>query len=101
MNPSLYERIYSIVKAVPEGRVCTYGDIALILGDRRLSRAVGYALFSCRDPEVPCHRVVDRNGRLAPAFTEQGCLLEKEGIPVINGHIELEKYRYRELFLLV
>ena len=101
MKSDLYKRIYSAVRKIPEGKVATYGDIALTLGNRRLSRIVGYALSCCTDASVPCHRVVDRNGRLAPGYKEQRSLLESEGIPVTDDHIELNRYRFSEIFMVV
>ncbi len=76
------EQIYKIVKQIPKGRVATYGlisgmiiksqdtPIIRIIGVRRslMSRAVGNVLHANCDSGVPCYRVVDRNGRLAPNF---------------------------------
>ncbi|MEM6327884.1 MAG: MGMT family protein [Bacteroidota bacterium] len=62
-----YARVYAVVSRIPPGRVTTYGRIARYLGVPRASRAVGYALKAAAglDPlEVPCHRVVNREGRL-------------------------------------
>lgn len=46
----------------------TYGQIAEILGNPRMSRQVGWALHANKSSEIPCHRVVNREGRLAPNF---------------------------------
>ena len=65
--------VYEIVKLIPKGKVATYGDIAKISGNPRASREVGYALH--KNPEfeiIPCHRVVDREGRLAKSFAFGG-----------------------------
>lgn len=62
------QRVFEIVKKVPRGKVVTYGQIALMLGKPRGAREVGWMLHSNSDLNVPCHRVVDRNGRLAPNF---------------------------------
>ena len=86
MKDSIFQTVYELVKQIPPGKVSTYGQIAFLLGNPRLSRVVGYALHGNRDPEVPCHRVVNRKGELASAFLvdgvqEQRLLLEIEGVP--------------------
>lgn len=96
---SFYTEVYNIVRQIPEGRVASYGQIALLAGNPRASRAVGYALHSNPLPGViPCHRVVNRAGRLAPAFAfggqdEQRRLLEAEGVAVSDdGFVSMELY---------
>jgi methylated-DNA-protein-cysteine methyltransferase related protein len=63
-----YERVYSIVKLIPEGRVTTYGAIANLLGIKSGARMVGYALnnliHSGKVSKLPAHRVVNRLGQL-------------------------------------
>ena len=93
------EKIYEVVKNIPEGKVATYGQVAFLAGNPRWSRVVGYALHNNPEPFViPCHRVVNREGRLAPAFAFGGDkiqreLLESEGIVFEpDGSIDLEKY---------
>lgn len=72
-NPSVFERIYSVVKKIPIGRVATYGQVALAAGNPRWARVVGYALHCNPDPEnIPCYRVVNREGRVSPAFVFGG-----------------------------
>ncbi|MEX2028490.1 MAG: MGMT family protein [Candidatus Curtissbacteria bacterium] len=61
-------RVWEITKKIPAGRVTTYGSIAQMLGNPRLSRQVGWALHANQSSDVPCHRVVNREGRLAPNF---------------------------------
>lgn len=65
-DKDLYEAIYDIVRAVPAGRVTTYGAIAAALGAKSGARLVGYAMNHCHgaEPPVPAHRVVNRNGQL-------------------------------------
>ena len=89
------ESVYAIVKMIPKGRVATYGQIAALLGRPRGGRDVGWALSGCEDPRVPCHRVVDRNGRLAPHFREQRARLRKEQVACDEKHVDLEKYGWR------
>ena len=89
--------IYQQVARIPRGRVCTYGQIARLVGNPRLSRVVGYALKAA--PEgLPCQRVVTKEGGLSDAFTQLGkethrMLLEMEGVTfTADGRVEMEKY---------
>ena len=98
---SFFEEVYELVKAIPYGKVCSYGDIAKALGRPRSSRAVGYALHVNPDPEnIPCYKIVNKDGFLAPSFAFGGieiqqALLEREGIEVNNGKVDMEKYRHK------
>ena len=67
---NLSARIYEIVSNIPRGEVMTYGQIAEMLGDKRLARAVGNALHKNPDREnIPCHRVVNFKGELSKCLT--------------------------------
>ena len=61
---NFYERVYELVRRIPAGKCASYGQLALMLGNPRASRAVGYAMRACRTPGVPCHRVVGSGGSL-------------------------------------
>ena len=98
---SVFEKIYEVVKGIPKGKVMTYGQVALLAGNPRWARVVGYALHNNPSPEtIPCHRVVNREGRVADAFVFGGGnaqreLLEKEGVTFeIDGKIDLKKYGF-------
>ena len=98
-----FEEVYEVVKAIPQGKVATYGQVARLLGSPRSSRAVGYALHVNPQPGViPCHRVVNRFGALAPAFAfggreVQADLLAKEGVECDeNFVVDLGKYHWDE-----
>ena len=59
------EKVYEFVKSIPRGKVATYGQIALHLGDRNSARGVGNILHNNPDPEhIPCHRVVNAKGHI-------------------------------------
>lgn len=99
---SFYDEVYKVVKHIPCGKVATYGQIARILGSPKASRAVGYALhFNPQPIIIPCHRVVNRFGSLAPAFAfggidEQKKLLEKEGITVDKQNkVDLKVFQWQ------
>ena len=94
-----FEQVYEIVKTIPLGYVTTYGQIARLLGNPRLSRIVGCALHTA--PEgVPYHRVVNRFGGLCDAFEPMGkethrVLLEMEGIEFLpDGNVDLEHFMW-------
>ena len=97
-----FERIYEIVDMIPKGKVATYGQIAKLLGNPRMSRVVGYALHVNPDPEhIPCYRVVNRFGEVSPAFAfggpnRQRELLEREGIEFIGERVDMEKHLWSE-----
>ncbi|MBL7718899.1 MAG: MGMT family protein [Flavipsychrobacter sp.] len=85
----IYDVIYHIVRAIPRGRVTSYGAVAKAVGTASGARVVGYAMNLCHTvkPKVPAHRVVNRNGMLTgkhhfdtPEKMEQ--LLAKEGVQV-------------------
>ena len=98
---SFYQKVYEVVRKIPKGKVTTYGHIARMLGSPRASRAVGYALHFNPEPVItPCHRVVNREGRLAPAFAFGGPevqkqLLEQEGVKVEGEYVDLKKYLWK------
>ena len=90
--------IYEAVKKIPKGKVATYGTVAAMAGNPRMSRAVGNALHRNPDPDnIPCYRVVNFKGELAEAFVFGGVniqkkLLEADGIEVIGNKVDLRKY---------
>jgi len=99
---SFYDKVYDKVKEIPCGKVATYGQIATLCGSPRASRAVGYALHANPDPlTIPCHRVVNRYGKLASAYVfggidEQRIKLENEGVEVDdNNSVNLKKYLWK------
>ena len=92
------KRIYEAVKKIPRGKVATSGQVAELAGDKKMARAVGNALHRNPDPEhIPCYRVVNAKGELAGAFAFGGAnvqeqLLAADGIMVVDGRVDLEKY---------
>ena len=70
---TVFEQIYKVVRRIPEGRVATYGTVALLAGNPRWARVVGYALHVNPDPVgIPCYRVVNRYGETSRAFAFGG-----------------------------
>ena len=103
MSKNSYEKIYEVVKQIPRGTVATYGQVAALAGNKRWARVVGYALHVNPDPdEIPCYRVVNREGRLSDAFAfggvnQQKLLLEADGIEVVDNHVDLEIYQWKKI----
>jgi O-6-methylguanine DNA methyltransferase len=64
MGSEFRARVLSIVRRIPSGRVATYGDVAMLAGAPGAARAVGTVMRTCRDPRVPCHRVIAAGGGL-------------------------------------
>jgi methylated-DNA-protein-cysteine methyltransferase-like protein len=82
-----YERIWSVVRKIPAGRVATYGQVARIAGLGGAARLVGYALHALPEKghKVPWQRVINAQGRIsqrgfAGAEQIQRRLLEREGV---------------------
>ncbi len=99
----IFSAIYAAVCRVPRGKVATYGQIAAMCGNPRWARVVGYALHVNPQPGViPCHRIVNREGRVSAAFAFGGenmqiSMLRQEGVEVSDdGVVDLAKYRYKE-----
>ena len=87
------DKVYEFVKSIPPGKVATYGQIALYLGNRNFARVVGNILHSNSDPEhIPCHRVVNAQGQLSRSYAFGGIeaqrrLLESEGVVFKNDQV--------------
>lgn len=94
-------RVGIVCRAIPPGKVATYGQIALLCGFPRRPRQVGTVLGRGACGEVPAHRVVNRQGFLsgARAFLtpdHQRLALEAEGVAVSpQGTVDLQKYGWR------
>lgn len=94
-NTSFFEKVYAVVRKIPKGRVTSYGAIAEHLGTKMSARMVGWAMNAAHNvfPQVPAHRVVNRNGLLtgknhfaSPTMMQE--LLENEGIEIIEDQIQ-------------
>ena len=97
-----FERTYDLVRQIPKGRVASYGQIARMLGEPRKARFVGFAMHSSPGVAggVPCHRVVFKDGRLAPGFAFGGpevqrSMLEEEGVGFTpDGRVDMGVYEW-------
>ncbi len=90
---SFFEQVFEVAKLIPIGRVTTYGAIANFLGTKSSARMVGWAMNAAHSmPEIPAHRVVNRNGMLSGKMhfatpTRMEELLKKERIKVLNDQV--------------
>ncbi|MFQ5609742.1 MAG: MGMT family protein [Woeseiaceae bacterium] len=95
------QRIRETICEIPKGCVASYGQIAEIAGVPRGARQVGYVLRHLpRGHKVPWHRVVQSAGKIAfekgtPAFNQQKQRLAKEGVSVLSGRIDMNRYRWQ------
>jgi methylated-DNA-protein-cysteine methyltransferase-like protein len=98
-TPRFFTRVYDAVRAIPRGRVATYGQVAQLVGVPRGARAVGWALraLDARTARrVPWHRVVGATGRVSlragagPVLQRRR--LEAEGVVFRGGRIDLRRH---------
>ncbi len=92
-SKNFFNDVYDVVRQIPVGRVTSYGAIAQFLGSKLSARMVGWAMNACHGmPDVPAHRVVNRNGILSGKHffgspTAMQELLEQEGVMVKSDKI--------------
>ncbi|MCH7730262.1 methylated-DNA--[protein]-cysteine S-methyltransferase [Patescibacteria group bacterium] len=98
----LFGEVYKIIKKIPKGKVVTYGQLAKMAGTRD-ARKIGWALHANRDPNCPCHRVVNKEGKLAANFAvdgprEQRRRLLDEGVKFRDEmHVDIEACLWQPL----
>lgn len=103
IDSAFVNRVYGIVAEIPSGKVATYGQIAEMAGDSSAARDVGSIMGHVpQGLDLPCHRVVNRTGKLAPDYAfgsqkRQRAMLEAEGITFLrDGRINVERHQWRE-----
>lgn len=98
---SRWQAFYAVIARIPRGRVATYGQIADLAGHGGCARQVGYALAAMPDGvDLPWHRVINARGEVSPRSRTglhqlQRLRLEAEGVPFVNGRVDLARYRWR------
>ncbi len=100
MKAGYFQQVYRIVRAVPPGKVTTYGTVAARAGRPGGARAVGWAMRALqRGTEVPWHRVLNAQGRISlpsPSAELQQVLLENEGVEFNEkGRVDLRRYGWQ------
>jgi methylated-DNA-protein-cysteine methyltransferase related protein len=99
-DPKYRERVYRVVRKIPRGRVMTYGQIAVILGQGYTPRTVGFVMHGANETNTPWHRVINSQGRCStggvvlPADKQQR-MLEAEGVKFVGGKCDLEIFLWR------
>lgn len=74
----LYQRIYDVVRRIPEGRVTTYGHVSRVVGGCS-AQMIGFAMAALRpDSDVPWQRVINARGKISPRGGGPGAMLQKE-----------------------
>ena len=99
------DKVFAVVRQVPRGKVATYGQIARLIGAPRSARYVGYALRGNPSPgqdasDIPCHRVVFKDGRMASGFAFGGeevqrSMLQEEGVAFDEeGRVLMDRFQW-------
>lgn len=100
---SVAEKVKRVIRAVPRGRVATYGQVATLAGSPFAARQVVWVLHSCSEKDgLPWHRIVNAGGRIAlkpgAGYEQQKKLLQVEGIRFDRrGRIDLERYLWEPI----
>jgi len=98
---NFFERVYDEVKKIPEGKVMTYGQIASKIGTKD-ARRVGHALHANKSESCPCHRVVNKEGKVSHSYAFGGHVEQKnkllaEGVKFIDDlRVDLDKCGCRD-----
>lgn len=119
---NFFQKVYTLTRQIPEGKVTTYGELAKALGTRDArrvghlprvdelsrvkagahhARTVGWALHANKDHTTPCHRVVTQDGQLSESYAfgdslEQYAKLNAEGVTFLDRtHVDLSKHLFR------
>ena len=99
-NPQHLQAIYLALASIPQGKVVTYGQLAAMAGLPHAARLAGRAIRDLpRGTELPWHRVINAQGKISlpedsPSYREQVQRLEKEGIKITKGKINLSSYQW-------
>lgn len=103
LDNTFIQQVYDAVAQIPAGKVATYGQIAEMAGDPKAARDVGLILSRVTAGHgLPCHRVVNRTGSLAPEYAfggqeRQRAMLEAEEVTfLVDGRIDMERHEWRE-----
>ncbi|KXJ98554.1 MAG: putative methylated DNA-protein cysteine methyltransferase [Acidobacteria bacterium OLB17] len=99
-DPQYRERVYKILRDIPKGRVMTYGQLAILLGEGYTARTVGFVMHGADTDNVPWQRVINSQGKcstgkLTVPVDLQQTLLEAEGIKFnAAGKCDLGRYQW-------
>ena len=96
MEKGFFERVYEIVRQIPEGKLISYGEIARLLGAPGCARQVGWAMRVCPE-DLPWQRVVKADGSIAGGgFAElRRAKLVEEGVSFLpDGRADMARCRW-------
>jgi len=93
------EKVYELCKKIPKEKVSTYKEVGDKIGVK-CYRAIGQALKRNKDPEnIPCFKIIKSNGEIGgyqgKNYREKIKRLEREGIKIVNGKIDLKRFLYK------
>jgi len=92
------EAVFEVMAQIPEGKVISYGEIAVLIGQPDKARQVGSAMKEAYRRGLPCHRVLFADGRLVPGWPEQAALLKAEGVILKkNGKVDMKQSAWRPM----
>ena len=77
------EKVFKVVKNIPQGKTLTYQEVAKKSGSPRAFRAVGNILNKNYNPLIPCHRVIRSDGKIGGynrGVKRKAELLKKESL---------------------
>lgn len=100
MLMSFTEKVYEVTRAIPKGKVATYGQVAKLAGNPKAARAVGMLMAKNPDaPHTPCHRVVASDGSLHGYSGGQGLptkrkMLIAEGVKFNGQKVDLKSSKW-------
>jgi methylated-DNA-protein-cysteine methyltransferase related protein len=91
----LFARVHALVRAIPRGRVATYGQLSQLIDGRLTPVGIGWAMSGC-PTDVPWHRVVNSKGGISTGGGTQRAMLEAEGVRFDDeGRIDLSRFQWK------
>ena len=96
-EPRFSDRVFDVVRRIPRGKVASYGLVATLAGSPRAARQVGMVMRLSHG--LPWWRVLAADGRIVIQNPEyrfaQHAKLEAEGIPVRDGRVDYERFKWK------
>jgi methylated-DNA-protein-cysteine methyltransferase-like protein len=94
-----FERVWTLVRRIPRGRVATYGQLSELIDGRLTPVGIGWAIRAAPDGTLPWQRVVNARGGVSTDREHPGlqrALLEAEGVHFEpDGRIDLGRFQWR------
>lgn len=98
-KPDASARILAVVRRIPRGSVCAYGEVARLAGLPRRARLVGTILKTTSEKNLPWHRVITAQGKIAfpvgsDAHRRQLAHLKKEGVKLKGQRVDMQRHAW-------